>query len=85
MTEKSSYVADHFPCIFVVFTQWHACFQGCALMFAQEYCDNTDFFVLAEEKRMAATYAISQKPHGKPKNGNCRRNGGKSTIMAGVL
>jgi len=48
MTEKSSYVADHFPCIFVVFMRWRACFQGCASMFAQEYCDNTDFFVLAE-------------------------------------
>jgi hypothetical protein len=50
-------------------------------MFIQEYCDNTDFFVLAEEKHMAPSYAISQKPHGKPKNGNCRRNGGKSTVM----
>ncbi len=50
-------------------------------MFAQEYCDNTDFFVFAEEKRMAPTYAIPQKPHGKPKNGNCQRNGGKSTVM----
>jgi hypothetical protein len=41
----------------------------------------TDFFVFAEEKRTAPTYAIFQKPHGKPKNGNCRRNGGKSTVM----
>jgi len=64
MTEKSPCVADHFPCIFVVFTQWCACFQGHASMFAQEFCDNTDFFVLAEEKHMAPMYMISQKPHG---------------------
>jgi hypothetical protein len=48
-------------------------------MFAQEYLDNTDYFVLAEEKRMASMYAISQKPHGKPKNG-----GGKSTVMSAL-
>jgi hypothetical protein len=51
-------------------------------MFVQEFCDNTDFFVLAVEKHMATTYAISQKPHGKPKNGNCSRNGCKSTVMS---
>jgi hypothetical protein len=43
MTEKSPYVADHFPCIFVVFMRWRACFQGRALMFTQEFFDDTDF------------------------------------------
>jgi hypothetical protein len=34
---------------------------------------------------MAPKYSISQKPHGKPKNSNYGRNGGKSTVMVGSI
>ncbi len=64
MTEKSLYMADHFPCILMDFMQWYTCFQGHTAMLAQEFCDETDIFVLAEEKRRAPMDAISQKPHG---------------------
>jgi len=68
MIEKSSYVADHFPRIFVVFMQWHACFQGYASMFAQEYYETTLIFLSWQREsirhlrtRSLRNHMVSQK------------------------